>query len=135
MKIDNIKGKLYRPLSKPFTSLFLKIGINPNPITILSIILLLIGAFFFLTKSYLLGFFSLFFSNILDHSDGDVARAKNMTSKEGKYLDTMAHTVVEPLIFMAFFYSLGLEIYALFIPFCYIATISMRLHKLKLEGT
>ncbi|MCM1235058.1 MAG: CDP-alcohol phosphatidyltransferase family protein [Ruminococcus flavefaciens] len=83
-----------RPLSYYLTIPFLYINISPNAITFISIILLVIGYFFFQfgnTKiAFLIGWLFFFLWNLFDGIDGNVARYKKAFSKNGDLWDTTA---------------------------------------------
>lgn len=108
-KIEELESSvLYLPvnrrLSRYFTRYFLKTSLTPNQITGLSFLSGMIGLGFFTDNRYLfqiLGalFFQLFY--ILDNCDGEVARAKNMTSRWGSWLDIGCDAVIHILFFMA----------------------------------
>ncbi len=91
-----------RELSKPFTGFLMKSSLHPNHVTILSGVagILAFFAFCFGTRiSFILGaiFFELFY--ILDNCDGEIARAKGLTSKLGSWLDTLVDYCVHVLAF------------------------------------
>lgn len=91
-----------RILARPFTEFFIKSGLHPNQITLLSgaagIAAVLI--FCFGTKAgFILGavFFGLFY--ILDNCDGEVARAKGLSTRLGSWLDTLVDYCVHVAAF------------------------------------
>lgn len=73
----------------PFTYGFLKFGIKPNTITLLSLVSFLIGGGFFIQESYLVSGLFWVLSYVLDCTDGAVARATSTQSKFGAYLDVI----------------------------------------------
>jgi len=82
--------QLFRFFSYPFTYLLCKINVTPNQISFFSFILVLFSAYLFSTglSNYLVvGGLIYFFSAILDHSDGEVARVKGVESKFGMWFD------------------------------------------------
>ena len=86
----NIFETLYNSISKPISRVVVKTSLTPNQITIISGIFGIVGAYFLTCRSsinliYAAVFIQLF--TILDLVDGDVARAKNMQSLFGKWLD------------------------------------------------
>lgn len=92
-----------RIFSRPLTRVFLNTRLHPNQITLLSAAagILAFLAFSFGTKaSYVLGaiFFELFY--ILDNCDGEVARAKGLSSKFGSWLDTLVDCCIHVLSFI-----------------------------------
>ena len=91
-----------RKLSGVFTQLFLKLGLSPNAITMVSMVLGLIAAGFFALGSYQLGIIgALLFqlSVVIDCCDGEVARLTFAESKFGQELDIWADNVVHIAIF------------------------------------
>ncbi len=74
---------LLEKISRPF------IFLNPNTITIVSLIFsILTGLFFYLGDFYLIyAFVFLFFSSLFDALDGKVARIRGLSSRRGDFLD------------------------------------------------
>ncbi|MCH8012526.1 MAG: CDP-alcohol phosphatidyltransferase family protein [Candidatus Marinimicrobia bacterium] len=73
-----------------FTWLFLRLGISPNAVTVLSGIMSIIGGILLSSKSFLiliLGVLFLHLYYLLDYSDGEVARYNNKVSITGHFLD------------------------------------------------
>jgi phosphatidylglycerophosphate synthase len=105
--------------------------ITPNQVTVFSIILSLIGAVFFSfgsKVSCLVGVFLFELFYIFDSVDGQLARAKGLSSHGGKYLDVFCNFLVPPVILFGIgigvlktgytsfvFYSLWLGCYAVLI--------------------
>ncbi|MCF2136037.1 MAG: CDP-alcohol phosphatidyltransferase family protein [Candidatus Thorarchaeota archaeon] len=77
-------------------------GITPNAITVLTLIVAIISAYFFYIGDLLVGFAVMVFTVVLDMFDGAVARAANLGSKFGATLD---HTLDR---YAEFFFMLGL---------------------------
>lgn len=91
-----------RRLSGFFTRLFIKLGLSPNAVTILSMLIGLVGAGFFALGSYQLGIIgALLFqlSVIIDCCDGEIARLTFSESRFGQELDILADNVVHMAIF------------------------------------
>lgn len=91
-----------RILSEPLSGLFAKSGLHPNSITLMSGAAGLVAFLFFCIGSrmnFIIGalFFELFY--VLDNCDGEVARAKGLSSKLGSWLDTMVDYVVHVIGF------------------------------------
>lgn len=73
-----------------FTWLFLRLGISPNAVTVLSGIMSIIGGLLLSSKSILIVIIGIFFLHLyylLDYSDGEVARYNNKVSITGHFLD------------------------------------------------
>jgi phosphatidylglycerophosphate synthase len=97
--------KLNRVLSKPLTGLLLKTPVTPNQITCFNLILGILTAFFFSKGDYassLVGAFLYQLLSVLDNCDGEIARAKNIKSEFGGWLDMW----VDILNDLAFFFGL-----------------------------
>ncbi|MDD3032399.1 MAG: CDP-alcohol phosphatidyltransferase family protein [Candidatus Pacebacteria bacterium] len=75
-----------------------KLPITPNQWTCLSVVFALVGLYFTINLSFVLAFVMFFFAGILDFVDGSVARAKNMSSKTGAYIDTVVDRYVEGIM-------------------------------------
>jgi phosphatidylglycerophosphate synthase len=103
-----------RYLSGILLPAFLRVRITPNTVTIIGLIIGLLSAFLFLAPdSYPISKFStdyflhvaaallLCLYYILDCVDGEVARAKEMTSALGKGLDDVADWLVHTAVFLA----------------------------------
>jgi|TARA_B100000315_G_scaffold198584_1_gene190200 phosphatidylglycerophosphate synthase len=106
-------------------------SITPNQITVFSIIISFVSAYFFSLGSNiscLVGAFLLELFYIFDSVDGQLARAKGLSSHGGKYLDIFCNFLVPPVVLFGVgigvlktgytsfvFYSLWLGCYALLI--------------------
>jgi phosphatidylglycerophosphate synthase len=93
---------LYRRVSWYFIIHFLKdTNITPNQITIFRSILTLISFSLFLQINniylYIIGFVIFQFAEILDSTDGDLARYKNLRSKLGIFLETFFDAIITPV--------------------------------------
>ena len=101
-----------RKVSTLLTSLFLRIGLSPNTITVLSLFIGLMAAGSFALGGYLAGIVgSLLFqlSAIVDCCDGEVARLTNRQSRFGQLLDLAADNVVHMAIFAGVAWGLFLQ--------------------------
>jgi phosphatidylglycerophosphate synthase len=116
-----------RILTRPFTGFFIKSGLHPNQITLLSGAAGVMAILFFSfgTKTgFILGavFFELFY--ILDNCDGEVARAKGLSTKFGSWLDTL----VDYCVHVAAFGAIALGLYRITpSPFIIVAGLSAML--------
>ncbi len=103
--IDPYLGRFYRPFSLRLSWILYRTKITPNFVTVLQIIIGLFSCLFIsvnLSKeAMLLGVIVLHFAYLLDCVDGEIARAKQMDSLEGLFLDKFAHAITMPSIFMA----------------------------------
>lgn len=76
-------------------------SISPNQVTVFSIMLSFVSAFFFSfgsSASCLVGAFLLELFYIFDSVDGQLARAKGLSSYGGKYLDIFCNFLVPPVV-------------------------------------
>jgi phosphatidylglycerophosphate synthase len=99
-----------RRISMYITWFFLRIPITPNQITVLGFIIGLVGCLLLTTGNYLygiLGILLIHLYTILDHCDGTVARAKDMRSRAGGFLDDIAADTVIAVMFLAIGYGAG----------------------------
>jgi len=97
-----------RRFSIYITNILIKFNISPNIITLLSVVLVFIIAFLFLSRQKTLLLVNIFlfqFWYILDHVDGEVARYKNKRSLTGKYLDMISHFITSCAVFLAIGYG------------------------------
>jgi len=91
-----------RKCSGPLTRLFLKLRWTPNTITVVSMLIGLVAAGFFIPGSWefaLIGALLFQLSVIIDCCDGEVARLTFSVSKFGQELDLWADNVVHMSIF------------------------------------
>lgn len=101
-----------RKVSTFLTRLFLRIGLSPNAITVLSLFIGLMAAGSFALGGYMAGIIgSLLFqlSAIVDCCDGEVARLTNRQSRFGQQLDIAADNVVHMAIFAGVAWGLFLQ--------------------------
>lgn len=77
-------------------------SIRPEVVVLLALLSGLIAAWLYLSESYHVNLIAAFFilaKNYLDTVDGHLARAKNMTSRLGRFLDSLADAVVYICLF------------------------------------
>jgi archaetidylinositol phosphate synthase len=92
--LENLRpylNKILNPIAK-------KIDINPNYITILSIIISILVALLFYFHQLILGGIFIFISGSLDVLDGAVARYHNKSSKFGAFLDSTTDRFSDAII-------------------------------------
>jgi len=73
--------------------------ITPNQITIFRTLLIVLSfyLFIFLDWHYILGFVIFQFAEMLDSTDGDIARYKNLRSKMGVWLEIFFDSILTPV--------------------------------------
>ncbi len=98
-----IKGKVK---SDKFLSIFSSIPLHPNHITILSVLISILALYIFkFNPLYSIILFGLSF--FVDAIDGVVARAKNLVSKEGAFLDGISDRLVEFFLILTIIFYFG----------------------------
>lgn len=81
---------------------FIVIGVPPNALTVSSMMILLIGAFFFaFSTDILLYLVFIATSSILDALDGAVARATGKASRFGAFLDSTVDRVNDAILILS----------------------------------
>ena len=98
---------LVRRLSDRLTPLLLPLPVTPNQVSIASLLSGLAGAACFIPGgrgAAMIGGLLLIASYVLDNCDGDIARAKKLSSRLGHYLDS----IVDWLVDTTFFVCLGI---------------------------
>ena len=103
---------LIRHLSYPVTILLLRTPLTANQATFLSMIPGLAAAYFLFFGGYMFGIVGsvfLFFNYLLDHCDGEIARAKNQSSRFGHEFDTFVDWIVHTALFAAMGHGALLE--------------------------
>lgn len=113
----NITAFRYRFIGylEPVSEIFLKLGISPNLITILSLIFGIACACCYASRLFLIGSVLLFISAILDLVDGTVARKTHNETKFGAVFDWIADKYVDALVIAGVGLS-GIPILSLFFP-------------------
>ncbi|WP_077329062.1 CDP-alcohol phosphatidyltransferase family protein [Virgibacillus siamensis] len=112
-KIDKMDIWVYfiiRPLSYYVTWLFLKLRINPNMATVISIFVGVIGSILLISDYQYLRIAAAFIINfwiVLDCVDGNLARFLNKTSKFGEFLDGFSGYVFSTIMYV----SIGMSVY------------------------
>ncbi|MBI4433118.1 MAG: CDP-alcohol phosphatidyltransferase family protein [Candidatus Omnitrophica bacterium] len=92
-----------RALSRPLTALLLKTPITPNGITLLSLLFGISGGLLFSRGAYGAGLAAAAcyeLATVLDNCDGEVARAKNLKSAFGAWLDVIVDVLNDVALFL-----------------------------------
>ena len=93
-----------------FTWILAKTRITPNQVTIASILCGIGCAFCYTFGNFFSGSLLLFISHVLDCTDGNLARAKEMFSPLGKWLDMFGDRFAEAIVFIGvsiYFFKAG----------------------------
>ncbi|MFZ3058042.1 MAG: CDP-alcohol phosphatidyltransferase family protein [Minisyncoccales bacterium] len=107
------KRHWFKDLEKLVGKIFGALPLTPNQYTYLSGVFALIGLWYMIQENLILAIIFFLIAGGLDFVDGAVARAKNMSSKVGAYLDTVFDRYVEGIVF---FGMLFLSLPTVFIP-------------------
>lgn len=115
---DFIDLHFYHPLGFFFAKLAYKLGLSPNIVSVISMIVGVIGAFLLFYPHYdILGVLLIIFASILDSSDGQLARMTKNSSKLGRIIDGLVgyviFTVAYIVIAYRYFPIYGYKIYIL----------------------
>ena len=100
-----IKGRTTE-LLKPLTSVLAEIGVKPNHLTVLGLLLGLLCAYEIYLGNFKLSAILLILSSLMDALDGALARCRGMVSKFGGFLDSVLDRYVD----IAIFFALGFHI-------------------------
>jgi phosphatidylglycerophosphate synthase len=101
-----------RPFAGLFVNLIFNTRIKPIQVVLLGSIPGILSAVFFIFPGYhnlLIGAILLFVKNISDAVDGQLARAKDMVDRRGRFLDSIADIIINFLVFTSLSYRLYLQ--------------------------
>ncbi|HNY35704.1 MAG TPA: CDP-alcohol phosphatidyltransferase family protein [Candidatus Pacearchaeota archaeon] len=98
------KRHWFKDLEKLVGKIFGALPLTPNQYTYLSGIFALVGLWYMIKENLIWAIVFFLVAAGLDFIDGAVARAKNMSSKVGAYLDTVFDRYVEGIIFFGMFF-------------------------------
>ncbi len=91
-----LKGsKIGKSVQDFSTSIFKGFPVTPNQITVISVILAMVGFVFSVRRDFWTAFVFFGLSVFCDLADGAIARAKNLVSKKGGFLDGISDRMVE----------------------------------------
>ena len=102
-----IRKKLSSFLETPVALLLIKLGLSPNKITVLGLIIAVLSAYLISVGELAFGGVALLVSGLFDILDGAVARLSDKETKYGSFLDSVTDRISESVIL------LGLLIYFL----------------------
>ena len=107
-KADDVDGfldkYLWEPVAMVFSRFFIRLGVVPNVISVLSLVIGVTGGCLlaYTQRSLnILGILLLFLSGIFDTCDGQVARLTSKRSPVGRFLDGTCDTLVDTAAFIA----------------------------------
>ncbi len=86
---------------EPLAGFLASLGVRPNHLTIVGLILGILASFFIAEAKVLLGALFVLFSSFCDLLDGALARTQNMVTKFGGFLDSVIDRYVDVLIFIS----------------------------------
>jgi phosphatidylglycerophosphate synthase len=89
-----------RKISVYLTWLLLHTKLTPNSISVISLFTAILATFFTGVGLLITGFILIQITIVLDFSDGEVSRYRNLRSKEGSYLDKIYVFLVHPILFV-----------------------------------
>src|SRR3989338_7609869 len=87
-------------LTDPFVRLFVRLGISPNTLTTIGVVIGFISGYFFWKGHFGLGGWLMIFGATFDTFDGRVARATNRETKSGAYYDSVMDRISEGTVFI-----------------------------------
>lgn len=108
--MDREMKSINRILTAPFTAFFIKSGLHPNYITLIGGAVGILAFFSFSvgTKAgFIAGAFLFEAFYILDNCDGEVARARSLSSKFGSWMDTLVDCLIHVLAFIGIGIGVG----------------------------
>lgn len=104
---DELTGRVLRILTKPLVEVLMHTPIKPNQVTIISVIPALASLFFLVRGDTIIGALLAFFYVMLDATDGQLAREKDLRSSFGKWLDGILGFILVPFMMLAAAIGLG----------------------------
>lgn len=104
MNITSLRPKFIK-CTEPVASFFIRLGVTPNQISVLSILFGFSCALAFTQRCFLAGSLLLIVSAILDLVDGNVARKNHTESKFGAVFDWVADKYVDAAVILGVGFS------------------------------
>ena len=94
--------KYFKSASEKFAVTFIgiciRIGIKPNVLSFIGLLIVIVGCYLFLNNIKTLGALIIFIGSAIDGLDGPLARKTNMMSKKGALLDSFIDRIGELFI-------------------------------------
>lgn len=100
--LEKLKSSIRRAL-RPFARKI--IGVNPNTLTILGLVLSLVAAGFFAVKEVIAAGIFLLLGSFLDALDGAVARENNRITSYGGFLDSVSDRFADSAVIIGAIYG------------------------------
>ena len=136
--VNKIKKELTNPIDNFLNDMadkhlefYYNLNLTPNSLTTISLILALLGIYFFYKDKYVLGATLFFIAYYYDCADGKLARKYNMTSKFGSLYDSLSDTLKFIVLFTVIYKKSPQKLKLILVPFI-ILTI---LHDLYMQCT
>ncbi|NQS74804.1 MAG: CDP-alcohol phosphatidyltransferase family protein [Methanoculleus sp.] len=104
MNITSLRPKFIK-YTEPIASFFIRLGITPNQVSVLSVLFGFSCALAFAERCFLAGALLLVVSAILDLVDGNVARKNHTESKFGAVFDWVADKYVDAAVILGVGFS------------------------------
>ncbi|MDK2890833.1 MAG: archaetidylinositol phosphate synthase [Methanoculleus sp.] len=104
MNITSLRPKFIK-YTEPIASFFIRLGVTPNQVSVLSVLFGFSCALAFTQRYFLAGSLLLFLSAVLDLVDGNVARKNRTESRFGAVFDWIADKYVDAAVILAVGFS------------------------------
>jgi phosphatidylglycerophosphate synthase len=104
-----INTYVLRPIAGVIVKILYPTPVTPNQVTVAAIIVGICASYFYWIGNHyatLLAGVLVTFKDLLDSADGQLARAKSLFSRRGRFLDSIGDFVVDLLIFTAITFAL-----------------------------
>ncbi len=101
--MEKISSFARRFLVRPLVQPLVRLKINPNIITLTSLVFAIIAFLYYKNGVFWLGAIFLFLCGIFDTFDGELARQGNHTTKLGGFLDSTIDRINEFLVYLGLF--------------------------------
>ncbi len=97
MVLSQIKSTVSKVFN-PFYTLLVKLGVDPNHLTILGLAFGILAGWAFAQHVYWVAFIALILTGFMDMLDGGVARAGGFSSDQGAFLDSVVDRIADVAI-------------------------------------
>ncbi len=97
--IKQVTRNILSPLARKI------VGVNPNTLTLLGLLISIIAAFFFAMREILTAGFLLLISGFFDALDGAVARENGRTTRFGAFLDSVCDRFADTAVLIGLMYG------------------------------